>query len=135
MHTLYLGPSWAVQSYESVNGDNDPVKTNLAAELNLINFTSIAQFSNTNLDQLTTAIKFMGENPELAPFRIVFVLSNSLKDAPNYYNLSPEQFAYKFLVSNDPIEIVKDLEKVFYKKLNELDIPSINRCTHRCSRF
>ena len=123
MHTLYLGPSWAVQSYESVNGDNDPVKTNLAAELNLINFTSIAQFSNTNLDQLTTAIKFMGENPELAPFRIVFVLSNSLKDAPNYYNLSPEQFAYKFLVSNDPIEIVKDLEKVFYKKLNELDIP------------
>ena len=123
MHTLYLGPSWAVQSYESLHGDDDPVKTNLAAELKLTNFTSIARPNNTNLNQLTAAIKFMDENPELAPFRILFVLSTSFDDAPGYYALSREQFANKFLVSTDPIGLIKDLEKIFYNKLNELDIP------------
>ena len=123
MHTLYLGPSWAVQSYESNNGDNDPIKTNLAQELKLTNYTLLADYSNTNIAQLNKAITFMDQHVELGPFCLVFVLSSSLHDAPVFYNLSDEKFAYKFLDSSDPISIIKDVEKLFYQELNKLDIP------------
>jgi len=123
MHTLYLGPSWAVQSFESFNGDDDLIKTNLAKELGLSNFTQIADCNTSNLQQLTRAVKFMEENPNLAPFQILFVMAGSLTDGYYYYNLSPEDFAYKFLKSDDPIGIVKNLECIFYEQLSMLNVP------------
>jgi len=123
MHTLYLGPSWAVQSYESMNGDNDPSKTNLAQELKLNNYTQLANYNSTNMAQLNKAITFIDQHPELAPFCLVVVLSNSLDDAPMFYNLSREKFAHKFLSSVDPISIIKDTERLFYQEINKLNIP------------
>jgi hypothetical protein len=123
MHTLYLGPSWAVQSYESFSGDNDVVKTNLAQELGLSNFTQIANYGKSNLSQLTSAKKFIENHAELAPFNILFVMSESLTDGPKYYNLSREKFAYDFLTANDPITIIKNLETDFYQQLSKLQIP------------
>jgi hypothetical protein len=122
MHTLYLGPSWAVQSYESNNGDDDPVKTNLALELGLTNYTQLANYNNTNMAQLSKAITFMDQHPNLAPFCLVFVLSSSLDDAPMFYNMSRENFAHKFLSSVDPISFIKNAEKLFYQEINKLNI-------------
>jgi hypothetical protein len=123
MHTLYLGSSWAVQSYESFGGDNDPIKTNLAQELKLTNYTQLAAYGNSNILQLNKAIAFINQHPELEPYRLVFVLGSSSNDAPMFYNLTGEQFAHKFLTSSDPISIIKDVEKLFYQELNKLDIP------------
>jgi hypothetical protein len=123
MHTLYLGPSWAVQSFESIHGLDDPVKTNLAQELELNNYTSLALYAKSNLDQLYDAEEFMQLHPELAPFRIVFVTANSLQDAHKISKVSEAEFAQSFLTSSDPIDIVKTLEQQFYRKLNSLDVP------------
>jgi hypothetical protein len=122
MHTLYLGPSWAVQSYESFNGE-DLVKTNLAQELNLTNFTQLANYGNSNMRQLNKAIEFIKSNPKLAPFRILFVVSESLGDASYHYKLSQKEFVYDFLKSDDPVGVIKDLEQHFYKELCKLDLP------------
>ena len=122
MHTLYLGPSWAVQSFESTQG-HDPVKTNLAQELELINYTSLALYANSNLDQLRLAEEFIQQHPELAPFRIVFVMANSLQDAHKISGVSQVDFARTFLTSADPLGTVKTLEQQFYRKLNSLSIP------------
>jgi hypothetical protein len=121
MHTLYLGPSWAVQSFESVYGLDDPIRTNLASELKLTDYTTLARYANSNLDQLKATQNFMQEHPELAPFRIVFVVGNSLRDGPG--NLSQVDWAKIFLTSNDPLDIVDSLEHDFYQKLNSLGIP------------
>jgi hypothetical protein len=123
MHTLYLGSSWAVQSYESFNGDNDSIKTNLAQELKLTNYTQLASYGSTNIAQLNKAITFIKQHPGLGPFRLVSVLAESLNNAPMFYNLTREQFAHKFLTSPDPISIIKDVEICFYQELNKLDIP------------
>jgi len=123
MHTLYLGPSWAVQSFESTHGVDDPVKTNLAQELELNNYTSLALYAKSNLDQLHDAEEFMQHNPELAPFRIVFITANSLQDAHKISKISQADFARAFLTSADPIDIIKTLEQQFYRRLNSLDIP------------
>ena len=123
MHTLYLGPSWAVQSYESFSGNDDVVKTNLAQELGLSNFTQIAKYGKSNLSQLISAKKFMEDNANLAPFNILFVMSESLSNGPAHYNLSAEKFAHDFLTSDDPIAIIKNLEIDFYRQLSNLQIP------------
>lgn len=123
MHTLYLGPSWAVQSFESQQGLDDPVKTNLAQELNLIDYTSLALYAKSNLDQLHDAQEFMQLHPELAPFRILFIAANSLQDAHKISGVSQIDFARAFLTSEDPIGIVKTLEQQFYRRLNSLNIP------------
>jgi hypothetical protein len=124
MHTLYLGASWAEQSYESVNGRNDPVKTNLARELELVNYTSLAaQRGNSSLTQVEFAQEFMHQHPELAPFRIVFVTANTLDDGHNIFNISRVDFARKFLTTEDPIGLTQHLEELFYQKLNALNVP------------
>ena len=123
MHTLYLGPSWAVQSFESTHGLDDPVKTNLAQELKLSNYTSLALYAHSNFDQFKIAQRFMQENPDLAPFRIVFVIANSLRDGPLNSRMSEVEWAKIFLVSNDPLDIVMSLEHEFYKQLNSLNVP------------
>jgi hypothetical protein len=123
MHTLYLGPSWAVQSFESVHGLDDPVKTNLAQELELTNYTSLALYACSNLDQLQSAQEFMQQNSELAPFRIVFVTANSLQDAHKISGVSQVDFARAFLTSADPMRTVKILEQQFYRQLNALGVP------------
>jgi hypothetical protein len=123
MHTLYLGPSWAVQSFESIQGLDDPVKTNLAQELELTDYTSLALYAKSNLDQLQAAQEFMQHNPELAPFGIVFVTANSLDDGHKISKVSQVEFACAFLTSTDPIDIVKTLEQQFYRRLNSLDVP------------
>jgi len=123
MHTLYLGPSWAVQSFESVHGLDDPVKTNLAQELELINYTSLALYACSNLDQLQSAQEFMQQHPELAPFRIVFVTANSLQDGYKISRVSQVDFAQAFLTSEDPMHTVKILEQQFYRQLNALGVP------------
>lgn len=123
MHTLYLGPSWAVQSFESTQGLEDTVKTNLAKELELINYTSLACYADSNLDQLQAAEQFMQQHPELAPFGIVFVTANSLQDGHKISGVSQVDFARAFLTSTDPIHTVKILERQFYQQLNALGVP------------
>jgi len=123
MHTLYLGPSWAVQSYESANGDSDPVKTNLAKELKLTNYTQLANYGETNLQQLDRAVNFMQQHPELAPFCMLFVVSCSLTDAPGLLNVTKEEFALYFLKSKNPLGLVQDFERKFYDRLCELNVP------------
>jgi len=123
MHTLYLGPSWAVQSFESVYGIDDPAKTNLAQELGLTNYTSLAKYAKSNLDQLKEAQAFMQQHPDRAPFRIVFVIGNSLRDGPLDSGMTEVEWAKTFLVSNDPIDIIISLEQAFYKRLTSLGIP------------
>jgi hypothetical protein len=123
MHTLYLGPSWAVQSFESIHGLDDPVKTNLARELGLTNYTSLALYAKSNLDLFKSAQSFMQQHPDRAPFRIVFVTGNSLRDGPLDSGMSEVEWAKTFLVSSDPLDIVMSLEQEFYKKLNSLGIP------------
>jgi hypothetical protein len=123
MHTLYLGPSWAVQSYESHTGLNDPVKTNLAQELGLTNYTSLARYAHSNLDQFMMAQQFMQRHTKLAPFRIVFVTANSLRDGPQDSVMSEVEWAKVFLVSRDPVDIAMSLEQEFYKRLDALGIP------------
>lgn len=123
MHTLYLGPSWAVQSFESPGGEHDPVRTNLAQELHLTNYTSLALYASSNTEQLNLAQEFMQQHPELAPFRIVFVSANTLRDGPNIFNLSLVEFARMFLTSNDPLDLIQSLEQGFYQKLNSLKVP------------
>ena len=114
---------WAVQSYETTTGLEDPVKTNLAQELKLTNYTSLAQYAKSNLDQLMEAQSFIQQHPELAPFRIVFVTANSLRDGPVDSGLSEVEWAKTFLDSRDPLDIVMNLEQEFYKRLNSLGIP------------
>jgi len=123
MHTLYLGPSWAVQSFESVHGLEDPVKTNLAQELGLTNYTSLALYAKSNLDLFKEAQTFMQQHPGQAPFRIVFVIGNSLRDGPLDSGMSEVEWAKTFLISNDPMDISISLEQEFYKRLNSLGIP------------
>jgi len=123
MHTLYLGPSWAVQSFETTHGLDDPVKTNLAQELELTNYTSLALYACSNLDQLQLAQEFMQQNPELAPFRIVFVMANSLQDGYKISGVSQVEFARAFLTSEDPIGITKTLEQQFYHRVNSVGVP------------
>ena len=123
MHTLYLGPSWAVQSFETPTGDSDPVKTNLAQELELTNYTSLAQCAASNLDQLKDVQKFMRQHPELAPFKILFVTANTLQDGYKNLGISRIEFAKYFLTSDAPETIVKSLEQEFYQQLNALDVP------------
>jgi hypothetical protein len=123
MHTLYLGPSWAVQSFESPGGEHDPVKTNLAQELGLTDYTSLALYANSNFDQLTLAQEFIQQHPELAPFRIVFVSANSLSYGHKIFNMSRVEFAKTFLQSNDPLDLVQSLEQQFYQRLNQLGVP------------
>ena len=123
MHTLYLGPSWAVQSFESPGGEHDPVRTNLAQEVQLTDYTSPALHASSNTEQFNLAQEFMQQHPELAPFRIVFVSANTLKDGPEIFNLSQVEFARMFLTSNDPLDLIKGLESRFYKKLSSLGVP------------
>ena len=123
MHTLYCGPSWAVQSFETPSGDNDTVNTNLAQELELTDYTSLAQCACSNWDQLHRTKEFMQQHPELAPFRIVFVTANTLQDGYETFGMSRVEFAKFFLLSTNPDNIVKSLEQNFYKELNALDIP------------
>ena len=123
MHTLYLGSSWAVQSFETSTGRDDPVKTNLAQELGLHNYTMLAGYSESNGTQLQKAQEFMKKHANLAPFRIVFVTANSLDDAHKISNTSQVEFAREFLTSKDPIDLVKNLEQQFYHKLNSLSVP------------
>jgi hypothetical protein len=123
MHTLYCGPSWAVQSFETPTGDNDTVKTNLAQELELTDYTSLAQYACSNLEQLQRAQNFISQHPELAPFRIIFVTANTLQDGYKTLGVSRVDFAKSFLISNDPAVIVKSLEQDFYQQLNALDVP------------
>jgi hypothetical protein len=122
MHTLYLGPSWAVQSFESTFGD-DPVRTNLAQELGLTNYTLLARYAHSNLDQLKIAQQFMQRHTKLAPFRIVLVVANSLRDGPLDSGMSEVEWAKIFLVSRDPVDIAMSLEQEFYKRLDTLGIP------------
>ena len=123
MHTLYLGPSWAVQSYESVQGLGDPIKTNLAIELELADYTLLAGYANSNFDQLSQAKIFMQTNKQLQPFNAVFVTANALQDGWKIYQKSQIEFAKDFLFANDPLDIVQDLEQKFYQQLQTLDIP------------
>jgi len=123
MHTLYLGPSWAVQSFESVGGLDDPVKTNLAQELELKDYTSLALYASNNFDQLYHARHFIQHHPELAPFRIVFVAGNSLSHGYEIFNMSQIEFAKMFLTSNDPLVLVQSLEQKFYQQLVKLNVP------------
>jgi hypothetical protein len=123
MHTLYLGPSWAVQSYETTTGLDDPVKTNLAQELRLTNSTSLAQYASSNYGQVKEAQIFMQQHPELAPFRIVLVTANSLRDGPVNSVMTEVEWAKTFLTSNDPLDTVMTLEQEFYQHLNSLGIP------------
>ena len=123
MHTLYLGPSWAVQSFESTHGSDNPVKTNLAQELELTDYTSLASYANSNLDQLQEARIFIQQHPELAPFRILFITANSLQDGHKISGVSQVDFARAFLTSADPINIIKTLEQQFYRHLNNFGIP------------
>jgi hypothetical protein len=123
MHTLYLGPSWAVQSFESPGGKHDPVKTNLAQELGLTGYTSLALYASNNFDQLSHARHFIQQHPELAPFRIVFVSANSLSHGYEIFNMSRVDFAKTFLLSNDPLDLVQSLEQQFYQHLNQLGVP------------
>jgi hypothetical protein len=123
MHTLYLGPSWAVQSFESPRGIDDFIKTNLAQELGLDNYTFLAAYANSNFDQLQQAQEFMQQHADLAPFRAVFLSANSLEDGHKIYNTSQIDFVKSFLTSNDPIDLVKELEHKFYQQLNSLNIP------------
>jgi len=120
---LYLGPSWAVQSYESWNGDTDTIKTNLAQELRLENYTQLANYSESNMRQLNRAIEFMQQHPELAPFRLLFVMSSSLHDAPVLRSGTREEFAMVFLRSKNPIDLLQDLERGFYDRICQLGIP------------
>ena len=123
MHTLYLGSSWALQSFESIYGFDDPVKTNLAQELELTNYTSFAESSETNQDQLQKAQNFMRQYPDLAPFRILFVTASSLDDAHEIFGTTEIGFAKLFLTSNDPMNMIKSLEQHFYQQLLALDVP------------
>jgi hypothetical protein len=123
MHTLYLGPSWAVQSFESPGGEHDPVKTNLAQELELKDYTSLALYANNNFDQLSRAQHFIQQHPELAPFRIVFVSANTLSHGYKIFNMSRVEFAKMFLTSNDPLDLVQSLEQKFYQQLVKLNVP------------
>ena len=122
MHTLYLGPSWAVQSFETPAG-NDTVRTNLAQELELTNYTSLAQYACSNLDQLQQAQNFISQHPELAPFRIVFLTANSLQDGYKISGVAQVDFARAFLTSEDPMRTIKILEQQFYRQLNALGVP------------
>lgn len=123
MHTLYLGPSWAVQSFESTHGIDDRVKTNLAQELGLTDYTDLSRYAMSNFDQLRDAKEFMRKHPELAPFRIVFVTANSLQDGHKVHGVSQIEFATSFLISNTPLDTVKQLEEEFYSQLRSLDVP------------
>jgi hypothetical protein len=123
MHTLYLGPSWAVQSFESLSGINDPVKTNLAKELRIPKCTLLARYAHSNFDQLECARHFMENNSYLDPFRLVFVTANALQDGDLYYNMSQIDFAKMFLRSQDPLDLIFSLEEKFYQQINQLDIP------------
>jgi hypothetical protein len=123
MHTLYLGPSWAVQSYESSEGLDDTVRTNLAQELELTNYTMLAGYADSNFDQLQHAQKFMQQHADLSPFRAVFVTANSLQDGHKILNMPQVDFAKFFLTSNNPIGIIKELEQAFYRQLNRISIP------------
>lgn len=123
MHTLYLGPSWAVQSFESPGGEHDPIKTNLAQELELKDYTSLALYASNNFDQLSHARHFIQQHPELAPFRIVFVSANSLSHGYEIFNISQIAFAKMFLTSNDPLDLVQSLEQKFYQQLVKLNVP------------
>ena len=123
MHTLYLGPSWAVQSYESLYGYDDPVKTNLAKELNFNNYTQLAHYGDSNLTQLNKAKKFISDNIDLGPFRIFFVVNTSLDDSAEFYKTNLADFAKTFLLSTIPLTLVKELEILFYKELEQLDMP------------
>ena len=122
MHTLYLGPSWAVQSFESWDGKEDLICTNLAQELKLTNYTQLAHYGDSNITQLNKAINFIDQHPELAPFRIVFVIGTTLDDGHLLEGVSREFFAINFLKSNDPIGIIHDLEQKFYCKLSGLNV-------------
>ena len=123
MHTLYLGPSWAVQSFETPAGTTDMVKTNLAQELGLTNYTSLAQYACSNFDQLDEAKSFMAQNLNLAPFRIIFITANSLQDGYKIHAMSQEHWAKKFLTHDDPIELIRSLEEIFYQQLNDIGVP------------
>jgi hypothetical protein len=123
MHTLYLGASWAVQSFESVSGIDDAIKTNLAQELDLNNYTFLAEYAKSNLDQIKRAQEFMAQHADLAPFRIVFVTGNSLDDGHKIEGISQIDFAKYFLTSDNPIGIIKGLEQDFNQQINALGVP------------
>ena len=123
MHTLYLGPSWAVQSYESYRGDTDLIKTNLAQELDFKNFTQIANYNNTNHQQLDLAEDFIQKNSNLGPFRIFLVMCDDLVDAYKQFNTTPEEFAQVFLTDSSPKAILKKLQGSVFQRLTTLNIP------------
>jgi hypothetical protein len=122
MHTLYLGPSWAVQSFETLHGD-DPIKTSLAQELGLKNFTSLAACGDSNMAQIDAAREFMASHPELAPFRAIFITSNSLQDSDCLVDIPRVDFAKQFITHDDVLHLIRDLELKFYCALEDLNIP------------
>jgi hypothetical protein len=122
MHTLYLGPSWAVQSFETWQG-NDPIKTNLAQELELVNYTNLARCGDSNMAQIDMAQEFMRDHPELAPFRAIFITSNSLQDSERLLNMHRVDFARHFITHDSVLNLVRDLELQFYRAVEELNIP------------
>jgi hypothetical protein len=120
MHTLYLGPSWAVQSFETPLG-NDAVKTNLAKELNLQNYVDLSRCGDSNMNQLSMAKQFLQENQ--GPARAVFITSNSLQDSETLLDTPIEDFARYFMCQSDPVAVIKTVETKFYQHLCDLNIP------------
>lgn len=122
MHTLYLGPSWAVQSFETPMGE-DLERTNLAEQLQLSTYTNLARCGDNNFEQLLMAREFMAANQHLGPFRAVFVTANSLSYGHILYQTSRAEFVRYFLTHHDVVSVVKDLETKFYQELADLNIP------------
>jgi len=122
MHTLYLGPSWAVQSFETPMGQ-DLERTNLAEQLDLKNFSNLAACGENNFQQLYMAKTFMAENRRLGPFRAVFVTAQSLNYGHILYQTTKDEFVKYFLTHHDVVSVVKDVETKFYKELADLNIP------------
>lgn len=117
MHTLYLGPSWAVQSFDH----NDTVTTNLAQELDLVSYVDLARCGDSNMTQLQMAQEFLSTHP--GPARAIFITANSLQDSETLLGIDRVDFAKQFLTHNDSAAVIKELECSFYKKLCELQIP------------
>jgi hypothetical protein len=122
MHTLYLGPSWAVQSFETPMGE-DLERTNLAEQLQLSTYTNLARCGENNFQQLHMAREFMAANPDLAPYRAVFVTANSITHGHILYDTVPDEFVRYFLTHSDVVSVVQDLETKFYQELTDLNIP------------
>lgn len=120
MRTLYLGPSWAVQSFDPPQG-NDNVTTNLAQELNLMSCVDLARCGDSNMSQLKMAQEFLAAEP--GPARAIFITANSLQDSEELLGIDRVDFAKHFLAHNDSAAVIKDLERSFYQKLCELEIP------------